>query len=189
MLSMRTLILSLFVLIMAVLSLPIANARQEKSSLGEAKPYFPQVAGRNVNEQSYTLPSGFKGEYNLVLLAFTQRHQRAVNTWLDKLKTLEKQYSQFRVYELPTLPKFPQWQQQQLDNWMSAGISDPLARERTITLYTDVGAMKEALNIPNTSNIRLFLVDRSGKVYWQGEGTYSEKQFGKLLDTVSSLQK
>ena len=190
MLSIRMLALSLFGLVMvAALSLPIARAQLEKPFQEEAdESYFPEVAGRNINEQQYALPNGFKGQYNLVLMAFTQRHQSAVNTWLDELKTLEKQYSQLRVYELPTLPAFPQWQQRQLDNWMSAGISDPVTRERTITLYTDVDAMKEALNIRNTSRIRLFLVDRNGKVYWQGEGTYSKEQFRELSDIVSSLQ-
>ena len=191
MLSIRMLALSLFglAIMVAALSLTIARAQLEKPLQGDAdEPYFPEVAGRNVNEESYKLPSGFEGQYNLLLLAFTQRQQSAVNTWLDEMRTPEKQYSQFRVYELPTLPAFPQWQQQQLDNWMSAVISDPLSRERTITLYTDVDAMRQALNIGNTSRIRLFLVDRSGKVYWRGEGAYSKEQFGELSDIVSSLR-
>ncbi|MEM9925069.1 MAG: hypothetical protein AAF915_15180 [Cyanobacteria bacterium P01_D01_bin.50] len=184
--AIRMFILSVFATVVGALSLPFAIAQQERLE-GEGESYFPEVGGRNINEEQYSLPGGFEGEYNLVLMAFTQRHQLSVNTWLDEVKSLEKKYPQLRVYELPTLPNFPQWQQQQLDNWMSAGISDAVARERTITLYTDVDAMKEALNFNNTSKIRLFLVDRNGKVYWEGEGAYSKEQFKELSEVVSSL--
>ena len=189
----RIFILSAVGIVVGGLSLPFAfnragrlNAQQQRPERG-SESYFPEVAGRNINEEQYSLPGGFERKYNLVLMAFTQRHQLSVNTWLNEVKKIERKYPQLRVYELPTLPNFPQWQQQQLDNWMSAGISDPVARKRTITLYTDVDAIKEALNFSNTSKIRLFLVDRNGKVYWEGEGAYSREQFKQLSEVVSSL--
>ncbi len=53
------------------------------------KAYFPQVSGRNVDNQSFELPQDFAGKYNIVLLAFTQEQQFEVNTWLDRLKEIE----------------------------------------------------------------------------------------------------
>ncbi|MGF1493628.1 MAG: hypothetical protein ACFBSC_14465 [Microcoleaceae cyanobacterium] len=151
-------------------------------------PYFPNVSGRNINNRSYNLPGDFEGEYNVVLLAFAQEQQFSVNTWMEALRAVESQYSGVRVYELPTLPEMSWFERKQLDFWMATGISDPLSRATTITLYTDMNNIQNALKIGNTSKVRLFLVDRAGKVYWRGQGVYSEAQFQELSNVIVALQ-
>ncbi|MEO1349584.1 MAG: hypothetical protein AAFW84_12415 [Cyanobacteria bacterium J06635_15] len=71
---------------------------------------------------------------------------------------------------------------------MSTGISDPLKRARTITLYTDIDRIKTALDITDTSASRVLLVDQIGEIYWQSQGAYTEAQFQALCDGVSMLQ-
>ena len=57
----------------------------------------------------------------------------------------------------------------QLDFWMSQGISDPLARATTITLYTDVDQFNESLGFEDNTTISIALVSPSGKVHWKGK--------------------
>ncbi len=178
--------------IAAVLSWPPVIAQIKTVSVETAlqehsMAYFPAVRGRNIDNQAFTLPQDFEGEYNLVLLVFTQEQQALVNTWLMSLRSLEADFPNLQVYELPTLPQFNWFQRRMLDYWMSSGISDPQARATTITLYTDVDAIQNALVIPDTSTIRLVLVDRAGSVYWQGQGAYSAEQFQDLSQVVLSL--
>ncbi|MEO0564527.1 MAG: hypothetical protein AAF125_20650, partial [Chloroflexota bacterium] len=127
-------------------------------------PYFPTVAGRNINGVTYTLPQAFTGDFNVVLMAFTQRQQYNVNTWLPPMHTLQDDYPMLGVYEVPALPQFNWFQQMQTDFWMSQGISDPVARETTITLYTDLSVMGEALGFTNGNEMLVFLLDGDGQV-------------------------
>ena len=76
----------------------------------------------------------------------------------------------------------------QLDFWMSQGISDPVARATTITVYTDVDGVNQSLRIAHSDSIRLFLIDKAGVVYWRGAGPYDRGQFRALERTVEALQ-
>ncbi len=183
----RLLGITLSVIGATAIALRVASSQSNELSIVRAVPHFPEVAGRDVNSKPYALPDGFEGRYNLVLMAFERRHQTAVNTWLGPLGELARQEADLRVYEVPTLREFSPAKQQQIDNWMSAGIADPKAREATITVYTDINEIGEALQISSTSRIQLFLVDRNGKVYWRGDGAYSEEQFRDLRSVVGNL--
>ena len=71
---------------------------------------------------------------------------------------------------------------------MSQGISDPVARATTITIYTDVDGVNRSLHVPHADNIWLFLIDKAGAVYWRGAGPYDPGQFRALEHTVEALQ-
>lgn len=151
-----------------------------------SEPYFPQVAGRDVNGQPYVLPQDLEGRYNLVLMAFERWQQGLVNTWLPEARALEADYP-VRVYEVPTIARLSQRRQNRLDFWMSMGIRDPILRATTITLYTDLDRMQEALMYPDMSTIRLFLIDREGTVYWSGEGGYTAENLEAIRSVLATL--
>lgn len=177
--------LRLWVLLVGfALFIPNTFAQTEGIKMG----YFPSVTGRNINNVRYELPSEFEGEYNIVLMAFTQEQQFTVNTWLNALRALETEQSSVRVYELPTLTKQFNWaQRRMIDYWMDNGISDRTARHTTITLYTDLRAIQDALGYRDMATIQVYLVDRQGKVYWESEGVYSASKFDSLKQTLTTL--
>ncbi|MEM6429475.1 MAG: hypothetical protein AAF708_09575 [Deinococcota bacterium] len=158
----------------------------QEDKMPEAIPEFPNVSGRNIDGVPFALPDGLSGTYNLVIMVFTQNQQQFVYDWLAALRPLE-QTTPLRVYELPTLPRFNWLQRRQLDFWMSAGISDPKSRATTITLYTDMNAMRNALNFTDTSTLRLLLIDREGKVYWEDTGAFSEAKLKGLEAVLAAL--
>jgi len=160
-----------------------------KSIAQEATPMptFPTVTGRNIDGESYTLPADFAGDYNLVLLAYTQQQQTAVNTWIPALREAEANTPGLAVYELPTLPRMNWFMRAQTDYWMSTGISDPVARATTITLYTDLSAMLAPLGVTNRNEIDLFLVDRDGNIYWHERGTYTAEKLADLLAQLETV--
>ena len=145
---------------------------------------FPEVAGRDINGNDFVVPTDFTGDLNLVLMAFTREHQYDVNTWLPHARELESSRQGFSVYEVPTLWEMNWFQRRQLDFWMSTGIRDPVARATTITLYTDLQAMRAALAIPDFDTIQVLLVDRDGLVVWRSEGTFSKAKFEDLTATL-----
>jgi predicted transcriptional regulator len=66
---------------------------------------------------------------------------------------------------------------------MRAGIPDPVARERTITLYLDKSAFRQALRLLHEDDIHVLLLDRQGRVLWSAEGAFTPEK-GESLSAV-----
>ena len=51
-------------------------------------PTFPPLKAENLNGVTVDMPSGFEGDLNLLLIAFLQKQQPDVDTWLINQGTL-----------------------------------------------------------------------------------------------------
>lgn len=151
-------------------------------------PLFPALEGHDIDGRKLVVPAQLDGSYNLVVVAYERYHQRLVDTWIERARELERRNDHIRVYEIPVIRNMSWIRRKQLDFWMSQGISDPLARATTITIYTDVDRINRSLRVPHSNNIRLFLIDQSGAVYWRGAGPYDRGQFRALEQTVEALR-
>jgi hypothetical protein len=75
-----------------------------------------------------------------------------------------------------------------INEGMRAGIPDPKARERTVTLYLDKETFKSALDIRSEDEIYLFLVDQQGQVLWRSSGEYTAEKAGQLTSVLEGRQ-
>ena len=66
-------------------------------------PAFPPLKAENLNGVIMNMPSEFEGEVNLLLIAFLQKQQADVDTWLKPLPAIAKAHPKMRYYELPTI--------------------------------------------------------------------------------------
>lgn len=148
---------------------------------------FPQVQGRNLEGQAFSLPEGFAGGANLAIVAFQRWHQDLVDPWIGVAKEIRRDDERFRFYELPTIyrgnPLFRLW----LDRGMAAGIPDIEARRVTITLYLDKEDFRRRLAIPDEKTIHLFLLDSDGNVVWRTEGELTDEGGEDLRKAVRAL--
>jgi hypothetical protein len=149
---------------------------------------FPTVTGKNLERQKLTLPEGFQGDWNLVFIAFQQWQQRQVDSWIPFAKQLEASYSRMRYYELPTIQTRNRLARTFINEGMRAGIPDPVARERTITLYLDKNSFRQALHLPHEDEIYVLLLDSEGQVQWQVEGVFNQEKGESLRAAVEAWQ-
>ena len=174
---------------MAVVLLAVGAAPQAAAVSDETtEPLrFPQVEGRNLEGQAFTLPAGFAGEANLAIVAFQRWHQDLVDPWIGVAKEIRRDDDRFRFYELPTIyrgnPLFRLW----LDRGMASGIPDVEARRVTITLYLDKAAFRSQLAIPDEKTIHLFLLRDDGSVAWRTEGELTDDKADALRKAVANL--
>jgi hypothetical protein len=145
---------------------------------------FPTVSGSNLQRARLTLPQDFQGELNLVLIAFQQWQQAQVDTWVPFARQLEEAYPAVRYYELPTIQRLNTLARTFINEGMRAGIPDRLARERTITLYLDKEAFREALQLPGEDDIHVLLLDRQGWVLWRAEGAFTPDKGESLAAAI-----
>lgn len=135
---------------------------------------FPEVEGTNLEGEHFRLPADFKGELNVVLVAFKREQQEDVDSWTPFLRTLAGRQRDLRVYELPTLGRRYRLMRPFIDGGMRRGIPDSTVRAATITLYIDKGPFRDALRLPTEDHIYVLLVDRRGRVLWRGEGRFTQ---------------
>lgn len=145
---------------------------------------FPAVTGYNLLRQKLSLPQDFQGELNLVLIAFQQWQQGQVDTWIPFARQLERDHPEVRYYELPTIRRLNVLSRTFINEGMRVGIPDPIARERTITLYVDKNEFRQALQLPREDNIYVLLLDRQGKVLWRAEGALTPEKGESLAAAV-----
>jgi hypothetical protein len=145
---------------------------------------FPTVSGSNLQRNKLTLPQDFQGELNLVLIAFQQWQQTQVDTWIPFARQLEKDHPAVRYYELPTIQRLNTLARTFINEGMRAGIPDLVARERTITLYLDKKAFREALQLPGEDDIHVLLLDRQGWVLWRAEGAFTPDKGESLAAAI-----
>lgn len=147
---------------------------------------FPVVTSANLSRRKLTLPADFEGDLNVVIIAFQRWHQRVVDTWIPLAEQLEQAYKGVRYYELPVIQRINVLGRTFINEGMRAGIPNPKARARTITLYVDKAAFRQALELPHEEDIYVLLVDRQGNVLWRTEGEFTPEKGESLATTVHS---
>jgi hypothetical protein len=147
---------------------------------------FPVVTGANLLRRKLTLPADFEGELNILLIAFQRWHQSVVDTWVPFVRQLEETQKVLRYYELPVIQRMNLLARTFINEGMRAGIPDPVARDRTITLYVDKAAFRQALELPHEEDIYVLLLDRQGDVLWREEGRFTPEKGEALTAAIRS---
>jgi hypothetical protein len=148
---------------------------------------FPQVTSENLARETFHLPADFEGDLNLCLIAFQRWHQPLINSWVPLARQLEETHPAFRYYEFPVIRRLNPLFRSFIDQGMRTAIPEPVARHKTITLYTDKAAFKQALDIDDEEDIRLRLVDREGIVHWHAAGAVTKEAAEALEQVVDQL--
>jgi hypothetical protein len=149
---------------------------------------FPEVVGANLEGKRFELPRDFTADYTVVVIAYEQWHQYWVDTWTPLLAELKAQYGErFAYYELPTMGEFPAVARSYIDGMMVSGIPDKAVREKTVTLYLNVDAFNQGLNLPNARTTYTLLLDREGHVLWRAGGQLTSESAAQLREQLAGL--
>jgi hypothetical protein len=149
---------------------------------------LPIVKGSNLTRKKMSFPADFAGEMNLVFIAFLRWHQDLIDKWVPEVERLASEYAGLQYYEFPTLPSRGLFYRTFLNEGMRAGIPNQAARERTITLYLDKGAFRQALDIESEQDMWVYLFDRSGEVLWRTRGSLNNEKGAALRQALDQAQ-
>jgi hypothetical protein len=152
----------------------------------EPNSHFPEVKGNNLEGTGFNLPYDFKENLNVVITAFRMNQTHFLEEWGPPLEDFVGKNPGVAFFELPVLgvaySPFRRW----IDGGMKVGILEEKSRKRTITLYTNKRQFRSKLNIPNEETVYIFLIDRSGRVFWRTEGGFTKEKLGLLQGSVNA---
>lgn len=145
--------------------------------------FFPKITGIDLEGNKQKLPSVFKNEFNLVVIAFKREQQAEVDTWIKEIDPLLKENKNLSFYEIPLIYELSSFKRAWVNNGMRFGIPDKIARKRTITVYTNreeffkITKMKE-------NNIYALLIDKHGKIMWKQEGVANRNKIKTIKKII-----
>lgn len=167
-------------MVLALLLMPTLSTAQESLP-------FPQVSGENLLGESFDLPHDLPGDLRVAFIAFYQRQQPEVNTWLAVADGLEDDFDGLRYFEFPTIAWPWKIMKPMIDNGMRSGIPADEARARTITVFTRVGDFVEEAGLPGREEIATLLIDGAGRIRWWTTGPHTaakERELRRAIDAV-----
>ena len=147
--------------------------------------YFPKITGIDLDGKKQELPAIFKNKFNLVIVAFKREQQTEVDTWIKAIEPILKENTNLSFYEVPLIYELSSFKRLWVNNGMRFGISDKIARKRTITVYTN---REEFFRITKMQEDKIYalLIDAGGKILWQEEGIASKIKIENLRKVVLS---
>lgn len=143
---------------------------------------FPRVEAQNLLDEAVVLPDDLLGSPAVVHVAFFQKQQELVNTWLAEMGRIERAFAGVRVIETPVIKGRWAVMAGFIDNGMRSGILEQEARARTITLFTDTRDFRDALDLPTDKDVYTLLLDAEGRVLATEAGVFGEDAFQRLID-------
>lgn len=153
-------------------------AMEEKTNNLKA---FPIVQAKNLEGNPVTIPDDAKGKVTLVAVAFLQKSQGQLDSWLNPFYEKFGKRDDFMFYEIPMIAKGYIFMKPIIDNGMRGGLPQ-FKYKHVVTLYGDVKQYSDTLNVdPNFGHV--FLLDKEGMIHWQNKG-YAEKD---ALEEMYSL--
>lgn len=163
--------------------LPLALASQPQA-VSPAR--FPSITAYSLAKTKLDLPSGFAGQFDLLLISFQPEQRKQINSWMPVAQALQHTHFNFRWYQLP-VSSTELWIFRWWDNSsMRSDETDPETWPWIVPLYVDKNSFRHSLQIPGEMQISVLLVDRQGNVLWRAEGPMTPEKRDSLLATVGN---
>ena len=142
------------------------------------------LRGRGLDGRPLELPDDLAKPYNLLLVAFRREQQQLVDQWLPWATELEAERDDLSVYELPVISSRYRPTRRYVDGGMVRGIPDPVARARTITVYTDVRSVVANLGLVGTETIAVLVVGNDGRIIARERGCFEAQKAERLATAL-----
>ena len=146
---------------------------------------FPRLEARDLEGRGRSLPDDFSGTHNLVVVAFRREQQSMVDSWIAWFDTIAAQHPGLRCYEVPVIATRWSLARPVIDGGMAQAVRAQEARRRTLTVYTDIWRVTDALAIDDTRTVTALIVDRRGRVRGRTTGPATELGSARLLAALT----
>lgn len=164
--------------LLAVMQSCFIGAGENSKIKADKNNYFPKITGIDLNGEKQEIPTIFKNKFNLVIIAFKREQQIEVDSWIKAVEPILNENPNLSFYEIPLIYELSVFKRMFLNNGMRFGITDEVARKRTITVYTN---RQEFFKITQMKEEQIYalLIDDNGQIIWREEGIADDK---KILD-------
>jgi len=147
---------------------------------------MPVTSGKDLNGTPWSVPKSLPGNPTLVLLGFDEPQQAAIDTWTQGLG-LDEPTNTIPWVEMPLIENPGMFMRWFIDTGMRGGIKGRYQRSHVWTAYTDKKAFLQSCGITSERDIRVLVVDRTGKILQSESGPHTKEGAARLLKALAEL--
>ena len=174
----------------------LAFAYSPKGVVGKT---FPHMVCEDYNGKKISLPDAAKGRYTLIGMAFSNKAENDLKTWMDPVYNTfipsQKQEEEDNPFDISSIlydvnlyfvPMFTKANQ-----LLSKGAKEKIKQQSNSELYPYLlfyegdKTYKEELDFEKKDVPYFFVLDESGKIVYATSGTYSSKKLDAIIDAVT----
>ncbi len=130
---------------------------------------FPTVSAKTLAGRCVTFPKETRGQVGLVFVAFEQRAQTDIDSWVDPLIADYLDSEQVSYYEIPMISGGYKPVSRLIDGGMRGGVPKKL-HDKTATFYGDRADFFSSMEITDKKRAYLFVLSRDGRIVYRDSG-------------------
>jgi hypothetical protein len=154
----------------------------------EACLQLPTITGSNLAGQTQSFPAAFTKPYQLVVMPFDREQQTRVLDFAQLFQELSAARPDLGYYSMAALTDLAAPIRLLVSGGMIAVVTDPAVRDAAYIFYLeDQPAFLQALDLPDTEAIRVFIFDQAGSVLWQASGDYTPELAASIRSAIAAL--
>jgi ATP10 protein len=131
---------------------------------------FPTVQANTLAGRCIVFPDETKGRAAIIFVAFEQRAQQQIDTWVEPFIGEYLERDDVAYYEIPMISGVYRPVSRFIDGGMRGGVPKDL-HDRTATYYGKRGAFFDAMGITDQSKAYLYVLSRDGEIIFRASGS------------------
>lgn len=149
---------------------------------------FPRVSGQLLGGAKFSIPEDLTETATLLVVLFHDSLDPEADQWARLAERLSRTHAgRLGTYELPVYGSGRKIFGEYATATLQPNIENETERRRTVALFVDKRAFARELQCPDPSTVYAFLVDRTGRIAWRGEGEIGLPELAELERAVNSL--
>ncbi len=147
---------------------------------------FPMIAAETLAGNPITLPRDLSDNVCVLTVAFKQAAQAKIDTWAEYVLD-QNNFQDVCYYEIPLIKRI--WKP--LQGWIDGGMRSGIPEERhknVITYYGDIRPYKRHLNVSDTADAYVFVIDKEGCIRYASQGYASPEKLQELKTVIDGLK-
>lgn len=147
--------------------------------------HFPTISGATLTGTEITIPQDFNSKLTLIIVPFDEKQQISAGRWLPFAQTLKQDFPTLTYYSVAIFTDLAPAMRAFIRAGMNLAIPDANLQAITITAFLqNRQAFLDALAIPDTDQLQVFLLNAAGDLIWRGSGEYDIKQAEQLRAAI-----
>jgi hypothetical protein len=147
---------------------------------------FPRFVAETLAGTRLVLPDSLDGQIGLIVLAFRRHAQPAVDSWIGPVSRRYASTELFGWYEVPMLAGGWRMISGFIEGGMRSGVR-PRNHDHVATCYGDAARIRAQLGIGDLDSAHGYVLDRDGRICWNGSGWGHQRRLDRLFDVVDAL--
>jgi hypothetical protein len=147
---------------------------------------LPRIEGTTLNDQKVVLPDSSRYQAIVLILGFSHKSAEQTDGWGERLAKDYASQPAVGYFEVPVLQSAPGMVRPMILHGMRKG-TPVAAQGHVLPVSQHEPELKKVSGYKEPDDAYAMVVNRDGRIMWQGHGAVTDASYAELVRAVSSL--